>query len=356
MIDLSQVFIRPAHTLRQVMECIDRNNKGIALVVDGQGRLLWTITDGDLRRSVLYGLNLDMTVSAWAAQRTEHGNLHPATAPVGTPPSELSRLMQIHGIRHLPLIDEGGRVAGLALLSELAAAHGTALSAVVMAGGFGTRLRPLTTDLPKPMLPVGDRPVIEHIVTRLRDAGIQHVNITTHYKPEAIVQHLGDGKKFGVKIEYLKEDHPLGTAGALGLMPNWNSALLVINGDILTRVNYQSMMAFHQENKAVMTVAVRQYDFQVPYGVVETSGVSICRLSEKPILRFFVNAGVYLLEPAVYKHFVPLKKLDMTDLISDLLAEHQRVVSFPVSEYWLDIGQHADYEKAKADFGNKQLI
>jgi len=352
--DLWRVCIKPTQTLREAMECINRTNKGIALVLDSEHRLLYTITDGDLRRALLHGLSLDMTVQEWVSRRTEQGNLHPITAPLGTSKADLLRLMQVDGLRHIPLLDDEGRVADLAYLRDLLAEPELLLSAVVMAGGASTRLRPLTADLPKPMLPVAGRPLIEHIVTQLREGGIQQVSITTHYKREAIIQHFGNGEKFGVKIDYLNEDHPLGTAGALGLMPRWNSTLLVINGDILARLNYRSILAFHQENKAVMTVAVRQYDLQVPYGVVETEGVIICRLSEKPTLRFFVNAGIYLLEPAVYHYFVPQHKLDMTDLITRLLAEKQRVVSFPISEYWLDVGGHADYQKAQVDFEHEE--
>jgi dTDP-glucose pyrophosphorylase/CBS domain-containing protein len=350
MIDLSLICLLSDNTLREAMLCIDRNAKGIALVMDAEQRLRYTITDGDLRRAVLHGLSLDMTVEEWAEQCAEHGSLHPTTAPLGTQPSDLLRLMQVDGLRHIPLIDNNGRVADLALLSDLIAKPEVSLKAVVMAGGAGTRLRPLTVNLPKPMLPVGNRPVIEHIVAQLREAGILQVSITTHYRPETIIQHFGNGQKFGVKIDYVNEEHPLGTAGALGLMPHWNSTLLVINGDILTKLNYQSMLEFHQENKAVVTVGIRHYDFQIPYGVVETEGVDVRQLREKPVLQFFVNAGVYLLEPEVYQYFFPRERLDMTDLISRLLDDKQRVVSFPISEYWLDVGVHADYEKAQADF------
>lgn len=349
MLDLSQVCISPYHTLHDAMLCIDKNAKGIALVVDNEGRLLYTITDGDLRRAVLHGWTLDMTVQTWAQTRAEHGNLHPTTAPLGTSPADLLNLMTANDLRHVPLIDSSGRVAELALLNEVLAEEELPVSAVVMAGGSGTRLRPLTDNLPKPMLPIADRPLMEHIVTQLREAGIRQVSITTHYKPEVIVRHFGNGQRFGVNIEYINEDRPLGTAGALGLMPPWLSTLLVINGDILTSLNYRSMLLFHQKYKAVMTVAVRQYELQVPYGVVETEGVEIKQISEKPVMQFFVNAGVYLLEPAVRRYLAPERKLDMTDLIVRLLADGHRIVSFPISEFWSDIGRHADYEKAQKD-------
>jgi NDP-sugar pyrophosphorylase family protein len=302
-----------------------------------------------LRRAVLDGLHLQMTLADWAHQCAERGSLDPVTAPVGTSPSDLLQLMKAENLRHIPLIGKDGRLAGLALLSELIRGSELPLSAVVMAGGLGTRLRPLTEDLPRPMLPIGERPLIEDIVTQLREAGIRRMSITTHYKPERIKRHFGDGRKFGVEISYVNEDRPLGTAGALALMEPWKSLLLVINGDILTRVNFHSMLAFHQDNRAVMTVGVRQYGLKVPYGVVETEGVEIRRLSEKPMLRVFINAGVYLLEPRVHSYLVSGQRLDMTDLIRLLLEEGQRVISFPISEYWLDIGRPDDYENARAD-------
>jgi len=320
-------------------------------VVDGEQRLLYTITDGDLRRAILQGLSLDLTVTRWAHERVERGNLNPTTAPAGTLPAELLGIMQAKGLRHIPLTDDDGHVMDLAVESELTVETGLALSAVVMAGGMGTRLRPLTDELPKPMLPVGDAPLMEHIVTQLRAAGVQHVNVTTHYKPEVITQHFGDGAKFGVKIKYMHEENPLGTAGALGLMSPPESPLLVINGDILSRVNYRAMLDFHRENHAWLTMGVRVYEHQVPYGVVEPDGVSVRQLTEKPTLRLFVNAGMYLLEPSVFDYITAptTERFDMTDLIQRLLAAGRRVVSFPVSEYWRDIGQHADYENAIED-------
>ncbi len=342
---IQQLCLSPDNSIRQAMSCIDLNGRGIALLVDQNGRLIGTITDGDVRRAMLAGIGLDTAVSVLLERKQQ-----PVTALIGTSSETLLQLMREHTIYQIPLLDPAGCVVGLVTLGELLPPSRPPLQAVVMAGGFGMRLRPLTEDLPKPMLPVGDRPIIEHIVARLCAAGIRQMSIATHYKSETIVQHLGNGQKFGVNISYVHEERPLGTAGALGLMTPWETTLLVINGDILTSLNYALMMAFHQENQAVMTVAVRQYDFQVPYGVVEMDGIDIRRLSEKPRLQFFVNAGVYLLEPSVYQYIPTQQKFDMTELITRVVAENQRVVSFPVSEYWLDIGQHADYEKVQADF------
>jgi dTDP-glucose pyrophosphorylase len=348
--DLARVCMGTQQTLRDAMLCIDRSN-AIALVVDGDRRLLYTISDGDLRRAVLQGLDLDMPITKWAEQCATPGNRCPTTAPVGTPPAELLQLMQTTGHRYIPLIDEAGRVVDLALFSELTMETDVSLSAVVMAGGFGTRLRPLTDDLPKPMLPLGDCPLMEHIVNQLRDAGIRQVKVTTHYKPEAITSYFGDGQNFGVNIDYLHEEHPLGTAGALGLMPPPQGPLLVMNGDILSRVNFRSMLEFHRECGAMLTLGVRLYEHQVPYGVIESDGVAVKQLTEKPTLRLFVNAGIYLLEPEVYAYIrrPVTERFDMTDLIKHLLNAGERVINFPINEYWRDIGQHADYEHALED-------
>lgn len=348
--DIASLCLAPSSSIHQLIACLDQGGRGIVLITDQQRQLLGTITDGDVRRAMLRGIALDAAASILLAHKASSPYPQPVTAPVGTPTNVLLQLMQEHVIHQLPLLDQTGRVVDLVTLDDLLPRSDTPLQAVVMAGGFGMRLRPLTENLPKPMLPVGDRPLIEHIVSQLSAAGIRHVSITTHYKPEVIVEHFGNGQKFGVSIDYVNEERPLGTAGSLRLMPPWHATLLVMNGDILTRLNYRAMMAFHQENQATMTVGVRQYEVEVPYGVVEIEGVNIRCLSEKPRLQFFVNAGVYLLEPSVYQYIPPQQKFDMTDLIARVLADQQHVVSFPISEYWLDIGQHADYQKAQDSF------
>jgi NDP-sugar pyrophosphorylase family protein len=218
-----------------------------------------------------------------------------------------------------------------------------------MAGGFGTRLRPLTEDTPKPMLLVGDRPMLERTIEQLKKAGIHRVDLTTHYKPEAISKHFGNGDEFGVTIRYVHEDQPLGTAGALGLLGDSQEPLLVINGDILTHVDFRAMLKHHREHKASLTVGVCRYDLQVPYGVIECHGPDILGISEKPKMPFLVNAGIYLLEPKVRKYIPAGKRFDMTDLIQSLIHADRKVVSFPIVEYWLDVGRPGDYARAQED-------
>ena len=355
MVDLTRFLACPTDCIRAVMACIDRNAKGIALVVDLDRRLIGTITDGDIRRAILAGVDLDLPAQTLLDRRAATAHPQPLTARAGTSDAELLRRMNEHGLRHIPLVDEAGRVVDVALLSDLIKGYELPLVAVVMAGGYGRRLRPLTEDVPKPMLPVGDRPLMEHIVTQLRDAGIRQVSITTHYKPEAITQHFGNGERFGVQINYLNEERPLGTAGALGVMRSPKEPILVVNGDILTRVDFRAMLDHHREHQADMTVGVRQYDLKVPYGVIESDGPRVRRVREKPIYNFLTNAGIYLLEPAVVRHIPDGQRLDMTDLIQRMVEEGRTVVSFPIVEYWLDIGQHVDYEQAQEDVRSGRL-
>lgn len=221
-----------------------------------------------------------------------------------------------------------------------------------MAGGYGTRLRPLTDDLPKPMLPVGTKPLLELIVEQLRVAGIRQVNVATHYRGEVITDHFKDGQDFGVEIRYVKEDQPLGTAGALSLLEESDEPLLVMNGDILTRVDFRAMLNFHREHNAELTVGVRQYEFRVPYGVVNTNGVDVTGISEKPVVRQFINAGIYLLNPLVRRVIPNGRPYDIPELIENLLKEKRCVVCFPIREYWLDIGKSDQYDQAKADMAS----
>jgi len=345
---VDRVLIGPAQTLRDALQCIDAGAEGIALVVDAHRKLLGTITDGDLRRAMLAGVDMDSeTVAKLLGGR---GGRRPVTAHAGAGAGALRKLMKDHSLRHIPLVDDAGRVIELALLRELALGDELPLTAVVMAGGLGTRLRPLTETLPKPMLPVGDRPVMEHVVEQLQKVGISHVSITTHYKPEAIKAHFGDGRRFGLEIDYVNEEEPLGTAGALGLLKQPEGPVLVINGDVLTEVNFRSMFDYHVDNQAVMTVGVRQFELQVPYGVVDLEESRVTRLDEKPTYRFFINAGVYLIEPVVFTLITGEERLDANDLIERLIADGKKVIGFPIHEYWLDVGRPEDYRQANEDF------
>lgn len=353
--DIKDLCLAPASSLRECIKRLNVGEKGIVLVTDPQGRLLGTLTDGDVRRSILNGKGLETSLGDLLATKARSRYAQPVTAPLGTGRPELMRLMQEHVVRQIPLVDDQERVAGLVTMADLLPEQGCALEAVIMAGGQGSRLRPMTETLPKPMLPVGERPIMEIIVEQLREAGIQRVNVATHYLPEKIKEHFGDGSAFGVKLSYLTEERPLGTAGALGLLEPPTGPLLVINGDILTKVDFQALLDFHREQDALVTVGVRKFEMRVPYGVVEGEGGFVTSLEEKPSLSFFVNAGIYLLAPEAYRYLPAGLRLDMTELIQAMLAEGERVASFPIHEYWLDIGRHDDYLRAQEDLKNGRL-
>ncbi|APG29032.1 hypothetical protein A7E78_05555 [Syntrophotalea acetylenivorans] len=335
-------------SLREAISVLQNGAKQIALVVDKERRLLGTITDGDLRRAMLGGVTMEASAASVMQRSFIAGREKMEKADVFA-------LMQEKLIRHVPLLNRAGILVDLAWISDLIQQDQLDLSAVVMAGGFGKRLLPLTESLPKPMLPVGDRPVMEHIIGNLRGAGIRDVNVTTHYMPEKIINYFGNGRNFGVRINYVSEDRPLGTAGALGLMPVPDRPMLVVNGDIMTQVDYRAMQAFHREHEADLTVGVRQYDLQIPYGVMVCEGAEVRKLSEKPNHKFLVNAGIYMLEPAVHRFIPRNERFDMTELIEALIRDGRRVVSFPIMEYWLDIGQHEDYQQAQTDQGKRRM-
>jgi NDP-sugar pyrophosphorylase family protein len=257
--------------------------------------------------------------------------------------------MTENGVRHIPLVDADGCVVDISFLTELVKEYELPLRALVMAGGYGNRLRPLTEELPKPMLPVGNKPLLELIVEQLKQAGIRQVNVATHYKSEVIAEHFKNGEAFGVDIRYVKEDQPLGTAGALSLLEEVDEPLLVMNGDILTRVDFRALLHFHREHKADLTVCVRQYEFSVPYGVIDTDGVNVKGILEKPVVRQFINAGIYLLNAQVRRLIPNGQPYDIPELIERLISEQRTVVCFPIREYWLDIGKVDQYDQAKAD-------
>lgn len=354
--DLSALCIASDSSIRQAIACIDRSEAKIALVVDESRRLLDAITDGDIRRAMLAGTDLDAPVAMLRDRRsTSPYYPRPVTALAGTEPAALLRLMQEREVRQVPLLDEAERVVDLVTLRELSPNEPLLFQAVVMAGGYGTRLRPLTTELPKPMLPVGDRPLLERIIDQLRKTGIRQVNLVTHYKGEIVARHFGDGQDFGIQIRHVREDQPLGTAGALSLLEATTDPLLVVNGDILTQVDFRAMLDFHKDHQADMTVAVRVYELPVPYGVVETSGIEITGILEKPILRHPINCGIYVVNPDICRYVPSGQRFDMPDLIQRLLTEGRRVISFHVREYWLDIGQEKDYQKALADVENGEV-
>lgn len=335
-------------TLEQAIEVLDKAALRIALVVDASDRLLGTLTDGDVRRALLKHLPLETPVN-------QVMNGQPKTAEQSWTESRILAVMEQHELLQLPLVDAEKRVVGLANLHDILNKHRHDNPVFLMAGGFGTRLRPLTNNCPKPMLKVGDKPILEQILLNFVEAGFHRFYISTHYMPEVIRDYFGDGEKWGISIQYVHEEEPLGTGGALGLLPHdeIDQPLFMMNGDLLTSLNLHSFLEFHQTHNGVATMCVREYEHQVPYGVITSEGTQIKSMVEKPVHRFFVNAGIYLLDPALVKSVEPGTRIDMPTLLEQQIDGGNAVNMFPIHEYWLDIGRMDDFHKAQTEMQDR---
>jgi dTDP-glucose pyrophosphorylase len=338
------VLIRPDSTIREALETINREALRIALVTDSENKLLGVITDGDIRRGLLN--NLDLTARASMVMST-----NPITANANATTAQLNEIMQSKGILSIPII-ENGKVVGLKLFKSNKDINQHENPVFIMAGGFGTRLKPLTDNCPKPMLKIGDKPILETVIRSFVKAGFKNFYISTHYMPEVIRDYFGKGESFNANIHYVHEETPLGTGGALGLLPEDLSddlPLIMINGDVLTNIDFERLLKFHNENCADATMCVREYDYQIPYGVITGDGNKIISMEEKPIHRFFVNAGIYVVSPHVFKGVPSNHRIDMPTLLEERIRQNENVLMFPIHEYWLDIGRMDDFNKAQVD-------
>ncbi len=335
--------ICPATTIAEAIRTIEESSLQIALVVD-DNRLKGTLTDGDVRRALLLGIPLtDSVVRAM--------NAKPATAALGDDRDSVIAHMRRRRIRHMPIVDDAGLLVGMELLDDLLEPESRKNPVLLMAGGLGKRLSPLTEQCPKPMLQVGGRPILETILLSFIDYGFKQFYISVNHKAEMITQHFGDGSCWGVQIEYIREAMRLGTAGALSLLPTKPVLpLIVMNADILTKVNFNHLLEFHRAEEARATMCIRDYEYQVPYGVIKLAGHQIVEIQEKPTERFFVNAGIYVLDPDVLDLVPTNEYVDMTSLFELVVKEKWTTTVFPLREYWLDIGRHSDLDSAKSDF------
>tara|TARA_R110002126_G_scaffold7571_21_gene37111 strand:+ start:1070 stop:2122 length:1053 start_codon:yes stop_codon:yes gene_type:complete len=337
------VALAPKQSIRDALEIINLHALQVALVVDENEQLKGVVTDGDIRRALLNNLTLDQPVDLVM-------NHNPITAQLDTPKQKLIRLMEQKSILAIPLIKDG-RVAGLQTLKQALNQPYYDNPVLIMAGGFGTRLRPLTDNCPKPMLKVGNKPLLEMTILNFAKAGFVNFYISTHFMPEQIKDYFGDGSRLNVNITYIHEDAPLGTGGALGLLPNDipDLPLIMMNGDVLTKVDVQRLLEFHNENQAHATMCVREYEYQIPYGVINGNGNTVVSMEEKPTQRFFVNAGIYVLSPEIIKQVSENQVIDMPMLLDNKIQVGGKVLMFPLHEYWLDIGRLDDFNRAQAD-------
>lgn len=341
---LSEFRVSPDTSIRECIAAIERNQQGLVVVIDNS-QLLGTVTDGDIRRGLLRGLSLDHPAR-------QVMNPNPVVAPLGTDRQELLEMMQQRMVRQIPLLDAAGRVVGLEVLNKLIAEPTPkANSVIILAGGEGKRLRPLTERTPKPLLPVDGKPLLQIIIEQLRSYGFHRLFLSVHYQAEQIEAHLGQGTQLGVEMVYLREVEPLGTAGPIRLAQEWVDApFLVVNGDLLTRVNFERFLSYHIDSGYDLTMGIKRYDFEIPYGVIELSDELVVAIREKPISSCFINAGLYALSPSVVEYIPESTYFDMPDLIEVLLRYGRRVGGFPIHEYWKDIGRPIDYTTANSDF------
>ncbi|WP_341714982.1 nucleotidyltransferase family protein [Limnobacter sp.] len=323
-------------TVQQAIHSLESSSMQIVLVQSQDGRLFGTLTDGDIRRAFLRGLNLHSKIC-------EIAHRNPLVAPPNMGRDLVLQLMQANRIHQLPVVDSDGRPLGLHVWDEILKPNILDNRMVIMAGGQGTRLRPHTENCPKPMLEVGGKPMLEHIIERAKADGFINFVISIHYLGEMIEDYFGDGTRLGVNIEYLRESSPLGTAGALSLMNVMPDApFLVTNGDVMTDVHYSDILEFHSRHQAIATMAIRQHELQNPFGVVKTSGLDITGFEEKPIYRSHINAGIYALSPSALSCLNTGNHCDMPSLFSRLQANGLRTIAYPMHEPWLDVGRPDD--------------
>jgi dTDP-glucose pyrophosphorylase len=349
MVPVSEPVLPPDATLRDAIRVIEHTRRLLAVVVDSDHRLLGVLSDGDIRRAILRGIELDQPAARAMT-------VNPISGPAGAADDELCDLMITRGVAAVPLVDDEGRFIRVIQVQDFTTEqHWTGGegygAAVIMAGGEGRRLRPLTLDRPKPMIDVGGVPLLERQVRSMVRSGLKRIYISTNYLGHVIEEHFADGAEFGADIRYLREDKPLGTAGALSLLPERPDApVLVINGDVLTTSDFGRLLDYHRETAAFATVAAMQHRVEIPFGVLRLNGHQVFTIEEKPSESFLCNAGIYVLSPAALDLIARDSRIDMTQVIMLAIGQGHRVSVFPIHEYWADIGSPGDLEQALLRF------
>ncbi len=338
--NLSSILIKPTESLETVIKTLQKGGVRIVMVVDAASNLLGTITDGDVRRALINHFDLE-------SEASNIMNKHPVVAKIGDSKEAILSKMKERDIFHMPIIDLDGKLVDLETIHQVLDKPKLDNPVLIMAGGYGKRLMPLTKNIPKPMLKVGEKPILESIIERFIRFGFHNFILSTHYKSEAIKKHFKDGSKWGIDITYIHEDEPLGTGGSLSLLPSDISELplIVMNGDLITEIDFESLLRNHNDSGALATICVVEYDFQVPYGVIEKDGSNVLDIVEKPIHKFFVNGGIYVINNKLIKKFKKPTYIDMPDLLKKNLNTKEGINIFPLHEQWIDIGQISEYSK-----------
>lgn len=336
------ILIKPDIQIKEAIRIIDDEGLRLALVIGHNNVLLGTVSDGDVRRAIINGLSLDEHVSLIM-------NKKPRVAKKGTPYYLIKEQMESNELYSIPILD-GSVLIGLETIIQNKAKRIIDNPVFIMAGGFGKRLSPKTINCPKPMLEVNGTPILELIIDDFISHGFHNFYLSTHYLPEVIKKYFGDGSKWGIKINYVYEEIPLGTGGALNLLPKGiNLPIIMINGDVLTKLDFNKLLHHHISSKNIATMVVRDYQHQIPFGVINSSGLEIESMTEKPTFNYFVNAGVYVLNPEMIETANSHKKIDMPDIIQMEIDKNNTVGIYPLHEYWLDVGRPEDFEKAQLD-------
>lgn len=331
-----KAIIQSDATIQQAISNLNEVAIKIVLVVNKAGELEGTISDGDIRRGLLKGIGLNSSINS-----VIHRNS--LVVPPEMTRDMVKQLMVANKIQQIPAVDEHRRIVGLHLWDEITSTPERSNMMVIMAGGKGVRLRPYTENCPKPMLPVAGRPMLEHIIERAKAEGFRHFVLAVHYLGHVIEDYFGKGERIGVKIDYLRENTPLGTAGALSLLnPLPEQAFVVTNGDVITDIKYGELLDFHTRHSAAATMAVRLHEWQHPFGVVQTQGIEIVGFEEKPIARSHINAGVYALDPYTLSELRQSTRCDMPTFFERLQAQSKRTIAYPMHEPWLDVGRPDD--------------
>ena len=331
-------------TIKKALKVIEDGAIKIALVVDKKDKLIGTLSDGDIRRGFLKGLSISSSVKSLI-------NKKPLIGKKNDIKEKLLNIAFSKKIHQIPIVDSKGKVTEILLTYELKKDEIKLNKVVIMAGGKGKRLRPLTKNTPKPMLKVGGKPILQTIIKRFSDCGFKDLIICVNYKSHIIENYFGNGDKFGVKIEYVKEKKRMGTAGALSLLKKPDEPFFVINADVLTNLDFEKMLNFHQSHNSKATMCVKEYNIKLPYGEVKVNNEDIVSIEEKPKHKFFVNAGIYILSPKCID-LIPNKFYDMPSLFKKMIEKKEKTISFPLGEYWLDIGKSSDYEKAILEYNS----